>query len=284
MDRPPVSSHSPLQALDLNRPSQRRPRPDKPWNARGKSPHDVMRGGETFAYAPSGTPLSIERGERIQRPQKPTLEARTQRGMGPVSSSFSPSSASSYGSVIGSGWYAGQGGVAWNAGQGSSRGSGSRHALPTDENDYAASRLAITSTNGQNTGLSLAPRMQRQLSGRSNDGFLFSAEDMDFNPEPTTVYTPSGSAPTHTVVPKPFPWHLQEEEAASFAKRRVSGEKGASGLDSPWKSPGWKVREREEAGSRVRERAGSLLGMTVEEEENEIPRVSPAVRVILGFG
>lgn len=266
MDSSPLS---PLSPLDLNRNAPRRPRPDN-RNAYATSPKQVSHLGMTFPYAPSGTPLSID---RIPRPVNPALDAR-QRGSTTASSACEPSSSSvsSYGSVIGSHWYAGQGGMGTRAQQGTSKGSGTRRAVMVDENDQLM-LLAPASADGKDPGLSPAPRMHRQLSARSNDGFLFPTEDLVADPDASSVYSPLGPAPKHTVVPKPFPWHLQEEEPAGLGRRGLSSDNRASGLESPWKSPGWTGREREE-GRRARERAGSLLGMTVEEEENEIPKVS----------
>lgn len=264
MDSSPLS---PLSPLDLNRNAPRRSRLDS-RNAQSTSPKQVSHPGMTFPYAPSGTPLSID---RIARPVNPVYEAR-QRGSTTASSCEpSSSSVSSYGSVIGSHWYAGQGGLGWNAQQGMSKGSRSRHGVMMDENDPSV-RRAPTFCESKHPGLS-PPRMQRQLSARSNDGFLFSSEDLVADPDASSVYSPSGPATKHAVVPKPFPWHLQEEESAGLVRRGLSSDNRTSGLESPWKSPGWTGREREE-GRRARERTGSLLGMTVEEEENEIPKVS----------
>jgi hypothetical protein len=87
--------------------------------------------------------------------------------------------------------------------------------------------------------------MHRQLSNRSNDGFLFhhDAESASSN------LSPFGNG------------NQQDGDLG----RRGSREKAMGlALESPWKSPGWKLQQRERSGSVV---------MTSVEEENEVPKV-----------
>lgn len=271
MAPPPISPHSPLQSLDMNRRDHRRSR-DSQWTRpqKGTSPTDILR-TEAFPYSPSAPPLSIDKGSSSR--VKPMMRCAPNQAS---PASFSPSSASSYGSYIGSHLYGNPVAAGWNVHQGSSRFVASRHGIPHNENESSiSSRLASSSIDGS-TRLTPAPAMQRQLSSRSNDGFLFPAEDIDLNHDPDPMFTPDDSSapPHHTaIVPRPFPLHIHDEDTGPV-KRRESSEKHGLALESPWKSPGWKLREKENmAANRTRDRSGSVLGMTmVEEEDNEIPK------------
>ncbi|KAJ9124636.1 hypothetical protein QFC24_003003 [Naganishia onofrii] len=177
-----------------------------------------------------------------------------------------------------------------------------------DENDSSgSSRLASFSPGGGECSgkrLTPAPAMQRELSSRSNDGFLFQPEEecethyttTSTSPKTTNnhsenipMYTPHDQPRGHrqqlTIVPpRPFSLFPLDHDTYNTTSRRGSRDKATATaaakattaglmLESPWKSPGWKVREEKSGGGR--NRSGSLLGMSAIDTENgEIPGLS----------
>ncbi|KAJ9104105.1 hypothetical protein QFC19_004089 [Naganishia cerealis] len=290
MPQPPTSPLSPLQSLDLNRNDRRRPSyPGPQWSKKGTNPSDLIK-AEGFPYAPSAPLLSIEKDSAAAARQMHVRPVPAHDIRHPGPSSFSPSSCSSYGSYIGSHLYGKAAQTDWHPTQGGTNKftpiSGHERRNITDENDSSASsRLALSPSQHVGTRLSpAAPSMQRQLSLRSNDGFLFQAEE-DLDPthsenNTTALFTPvepsRGAAHQFTIVPRPFAMPLHDHEGnGAVMPRRDSREKTTTTLklESPWKSPGWKLREEGRPGSTGRDRSGSCLGMS--QLEGEVPAVRP---------
>jgi hypothetical protein len=99
---------------------------------------------------------------------------------------------------------------------------------------------------------------------------LFPSEDLDSNIQHNSMFTPdatSSSQHQHSA-PKPFGYPTNDDAYPVTRKGSQEQHVGLT-LESPWKSPGWKVQQRENA----RERSGSVVMASVE-EVNEIPRVS----------
>jgi hypothetical protein len=327
--RPSPSPLSPLQSLDMNRNDQRQSRrPSQPglqWIKKGATkPSDIAR-GEVFPwpYNPSAPPLSISSDNHsaaaasssIERKHtRPTAFHDPRQSAGPVSS-FSPSSCSSYGSYIGSHLYGnGKAAPSPSGWQQNSRAMFER-SVPDVNDSSGSSRLASFSPGGGECSgkrLTPAPAMQRELSSRSNDGFLFQPEE-----ECETHYTITSTSPNHhnnnhnenipmytphdqprghrqqlTIVPpRPFSLFPLDHDTCNTTSRRGSRDKTTATtaakattaglmLESPWKSPGWKVREEKSGGGR--NRSGSLLGMSAIDTENgEIPGVCRSLSLSL---
>ncbi|KAJ9111229.1 hypothetical protein QFC22_006604 [Naganishia vaughanmartiniae] len=318
MPQPPPSSSplSPLQNLDLNRNDHRQSRrPSQPglqWIKKGATkPSDIARGDAfLWPYAPSAPPLSISSDNHSaaaasavgQKQTRPPAFHDSRQSNGPVSS-FSPSSCSSYGSYIGSHLY-GNGKAAKSPSGWQQNSKIMFERSVTDENDSSgSSRFAFSPGEVDQSGkrLTPAPAMQRELSSRSNDGFLFQPEEdseafhlstnantSNINKENISMYTPiepRRQTQQFTIVsPRPFSLFPLDHDTANITSRRGSRDKTTTKattagltLESPWKSPGWKVREAK-SGSGGRDRSGSVLGRSaVEPESNELPGSPPAV-------
>lgn len=272
---------SALRDLDLNQQQ----RPDKS-KQNGTKPNDIVRPTPLFSYAPSAPPLSIDPKFLSPRGQHTSLS--------PVSP-VSGSEASSYGSYIGSHLYAqpvgwntqekgsGRRAGTWNVGEeemsisGRLASSGSSDGFRINNNYHHPQQLQQQQypQHAQPTQrLTSARAMQRQLSSRSNDGFLFPSEDLDSNIQHNSMFTPDAASHASTssqehVIPQPFcTYNHQNDDAYLVNGKGSEGRHVGLALESPWKSPGWKVQQREKA----RERSGSVVMASVE-EVNEIPKV-----------
>lgn len=275
---------SPLRDLDLNRQH----RPDKS-KQNGTKPNDVIHPPSTFGYAPSAPPLSIDRPSTFLSPRG---QATSLSPVSPVSGS----EASSYGSYIGShlyaqpvGWNTQDKGPArrtptWTVGEEEMSISGRLASSGSSDgfrgNNYQQQQFQAQFSNQQQAQptqrLTPAPAMHRQLSSRSNDGFLFPSEDLDSNIQHNSMFTPdatsrASSSQHQHPAPHPFgyPTSYQNEDAYPGTRKGSHEQHVGLTLESPWKSPGWKVQQRENA----RERSGSVVMASVE-EVNEIPKVS----------